>query len=266
MPSVTFIRRQLASIRLQAEAAARGNHNLHYQACSALNRLREDLINASNLEFAEHIRHSVGTLRSSDGDPPYPEDGGAALLICDLLIDICEEEIEGVGRSAVGCANSGLDVFEGDEDEYEDGNDEADDSNVFIVHGHDEANLLRLEKLLEKRWSLTPVILRDRASSGQTIIEKFEANARRCGFAFILITPDDQVGGTEGAVYQARPNVVFELGWFYGRLGRDRVCILYQTGTQIHSDLSGVLRIEFNRTIEESIGEIENELRAGGLI
>jgi predicted nucleotide-binding protein len=35
--------------------------------------------------------------------------------------------------------------------------------------------------------------------------------------------------------------VIFELGWFYGKLGRGRVCALYSGGVNLPSDLDGVL-------------------------
>jgi predicted nucleotide-binding protein len=94
------------------------------------------------------------------------------------------------------------------------------------VHGHDEVNLLKLRALIKDRFGLTPVILMEEASSGQTIIEKFERVASEAAFCLVLITPDDQVSSLQGEATQARPNAIFELGWFYGRLGRARVCIL----------------------------------------
>jgi predicted nucleotide-binding protein len=80
------------------------------------------------------------------------------------------------------------------------------------------------------------------------------------------MTPDDQVFSRSGEAQQARPNVIFELGWFYGRLGRSRVCILSKRGTAIHSDLSGIVRVEFIENIQEAIAGIEGELRRAGLI
>jgi predicted nucleotide-binding protein len=71
----------------------------------------------------------------------------------------------------------------------------------------------------------------------------------------------------KGSQYtQARPNVIFELGWFYWRLGRDKTCILFKKSTQIHSDLDGINRIEFTTSIQESYLEIERELQAAGLV
>lgn len=136
---------------------------------------------------------------------------------------------------------------------------------VFIVHGHDHGNLLRVRTMLKERFLLNPIILSEQAGKGRSIIEKFEDEAGSAGFAIALLTPDDVVSSS-GGIKQARPNVVFELGWFYGRLGRDRVCILCKTGTEIHSDLSGIIRIEFQNSVEEGLIELERELRAAQLV
>jgi len=137
---------------------------------------------------------------------------------------------------------------------------------IFIVHGHDEANTLKLEKLLKERWKLEPIILREKPAKGRTLIEKFEQEAQAVTYAFVLFTPDDLIEVPDKKYAQARPNAIFELGWFYGRLNRKRVCILFKKGTKIHSDLDGIIRIEFDNSIEEKIVEIERELTATNLI
>lgn len=142
----------------------------------------------------------------------------------------------------------------------------ASSSSVFIVHGHDELNLHRLKELLRDRWNLVPLILSAAPGQGRTLIEKFEDEARRAAFAFVLLTPDDVVSGPGAEYAQARPNVVFELGWFYGRLGRSRVCILFKRGTFIHSDLAGVSRIEFDASVHEKLADIERELQSAGVL
>jgi hypothetical protein len=140
-----------------------------------------------------------------------------------------------------------------------------DTKRVFIVYGHDEVNQLRLHKLLCDRFHLEPIVLANKAGRGRTLIEKFEQEAASCTFAFVLLTPDDQIVTPTGEYTQARPNVVFELGWFFGRLGRDRVTMLLKVGTQIHSDLAGISRIQFNDSIEEKVIDLETELRDAGL-
>lgn len=137
---------------------------------------------------------------------------------------------------------------------------------VFIIHGRDETNLLRLEKLLRDRWHLNPIVLKAEPEKGRTVIEKFEQEAKRASYAIALFTPDDQIKLSETEYMQARPNVIFELGWFYGQLERQRVCILFKVGTKIHSDLRGIITIEFKETVDETIVRLENELKAAGLV
>jgi predicted nucleotide-binding protein len=135
---------------------------------------------------------------------------------------------------------------------------------VLIVHGHDEVNLHRLADLLKARH-LEPVILKREPGKGRTLIEKFEEEAKTCAFAFVLITPDDVVHPADGedkGHVQARPNVFFELGWAYGRLGRARVCLLFRRGMTISSDLQGVEWVDFIENVEEAVLGIERELKA----
>jgi predicted nucleotide-binding protein len=110
---------------------------------------------------------------------------------------------------------------------------------IFIIHGHDEVNLLRFKEVLRDKWKPQPIVLMGKPGKGRTLIEKFEQEAQRAVFAFAILTPDDWVSLDEVEYAQARPNVVFELGWFFGRLRREKVCILLQRGTRIHSDLDG---------------------------
>lgn len=139
-------------------------------------------------------------------------------------------------------------------------------NSVFIIHGHDELNMRRLKDLLKERWGLDPIVMAKEPGKGRTLIEKFEDEAQRAVFAFGIMTPDDFVNIGENVYAQARPNVIFELGWFYGRLGRDRVCILLQEGTSIHTDLDGISRIQFQSSIEEKVTDIEKELVAAEII
>jgi predicted nucleotide-binding protein len=125
---------------------------------------------------------------------------------------------------------------------------------------------LQLEKMIKKRWHLNPIILSDQPAKGRTLIEKFEQEAINVAYAFAIFTPDDIVSTEAGKYLQARPNVIFELGWFYRKLGRDKVCILFKRGTKIHSDLEGIERLEFNGSIEEIAVKIEDELRSAKLI
>ena len=115
---------------------------------------------------------------------------------------------------------------------------------IFIVHGKDNETKETIARFLE-HLGLKPVILHEQLNQGRTIIEKFEQHAQ-VGFAVALLTPDDVGALQEDARNlkpRARQNVVFELGYFIGRLGRERVCALTKGQPEIPSDYSGVVYI-----------------------
>ena len=116
---------------------------------------------------------------------------------------------------------------------------------VFLVHGRDDAAKETVARFLEK-LGLKPIVLHEQPSQGLTIIEKFERHARVM-FAVVVLTPDDE-GHLKGQAKEARPrarqNVIFELGYFIGRLGRRNVCALHQPGVELPSDFAGVVYVE----------------------
>jgi len=120
---------------------------------------------------------------------------------------------------------------------------------VFVVHGHDGEMKLDVARTLEK-LGLEPRILHEKPSGGRTIIEKFE-NYSDVNFAVVLLSPDD-IGCSEsdfpdGAKPRARQNVIFELGFFIGKLGRNRVAALYRgDDIEIPSDYDGVVYIPYD--------------------
>jgi predicted nucleotide-binding protein len=117
---------------------------------------------------------------------------------------------------------------------------------VFIVHGHDGPAKIQVTRLIE-RAGLHPVILHEQPNAGRTIIEKFEAYGRSAGFAVVLLTPDD-VGGPNANERRprARQNVIGEMFWFAGRLGRERVCALKKGNVEMPSDFAGVTYTEMD--------------------
>jgi len=111
---------------------------------------------------------------------------------------------------------------------------------VFIVHGHDDGARETVARFLE-RIGLEAIILHEQANQGRTVIEKVIANSD-VGFAVVLLTPDDEgceKGGTPEP--RARQNVLLELGYFIGRLGREKVCALKRGVLEIPSDFAGVV-------------------------
>ena len=120
---------------------------------------------------------------------------------------------------------------------------------VFIVHGHDDALKNAVARFLS-RVGLSPVILHELPNRGRTIIEKFIDHSD-VGFAVVLLTADDK-GGLAAASsnefgFRARQNVVMELGFFLGRLGRDRVAAIYDERVEMPSDYKGVLFLPYDK-------------------
>jgi CheY-like chemotaxis protein len=137
---------------------------------------------------------------------------------------------------------------------------------AFIVHGHDEKAVLELKDFLQNslRWQ-EPVILREQQSGGKTIIEKFEEYANEVDYVFVLLTPDDEIDKTEADIIKkrrSRQNVIFELGFFYGVLGRksSRVIALRKGDTEIPSDIQGIVWIDITSGIGPAGEQIRREL------
>jgi hypothetical protein len=136
-------------------------------------------------------------------------------------------------------------------------------SQVFIVHGHDEIAKLDLEKFIIS-LDLQPIILHKQASSGMTIIEKIERYSN-VGFGIVLYTPCD-VGSKVGALsgkYRARQNVVFEHGYLIGKLGRPRVTAIVKGDVETPNDISGVVYVNMD-TAGSWQEQLKVEMRSAG--
>jgi predicted nucleotide-binding protein len=119
---------------------------------------------------------------------------------------------------------------------------------VFVVHGHDGEAKQAVARFLE-RLDLEPIILHEQTNRGRTIIEKFEAHSD-VAFAVVLLTPDDlgqsAVAETWVPKPRARQNVIFELGFFFAKLGRRNVCALYRGEVELPSDLGSVMYVPYD--------------------
>jgi len=169
-----------------------------------------------------------------------------------LKSSLAELELMDAGVNAVPAAAEGTVIVK------------SDSRNVFVVHGHDDSVTESVARFLGK-LDLHPIILHEQPNMGRTVIEKFEAHAE-VGFAVVLLTPDD-VGGLASAGElnpRARQNVILELGYFIGKLGRARVCALYIEGVEIPSDIHGVLYVPYDAANGWRL-RLANEIRAAGI-
>ncbi|HEA5365889.1 TPA: nucleotide-binding protein [Escherichia coli] len=118
---------------------------------------------------------------------------------------------------------------------------------IFIVHGHDNDALQSVARFIS-RIGLEEIILSERPDGSRTIIEKFDAESGDVSFAIVLMTPDDSGSAlaSESTRLRARQNVLYELGYFAGKLGRGKVLVLRKGDIEIPSDLAGVLYTELD--------------------
>lgn len=116
-----------------------------------------------------------------------------------------------------------------------------------------------------------PVILRKMPGLGKTLIEKFESEAEAVELVFVLLTPDDEMvnpSKLEAQKRRARQNVILELGFFLGKLGRKsgKILLLHKGPVEIPSDIVGIEYIDITNGIESAGETIRRELDALGIL
>ena len=124
---------------------------------------------------------------------------------------------------------------------------------VMMVHGHDRNAVLEVKDFLRAKYPfIEPVMMALETLGGATLPEKFERLAAEARGAIAVLTPDD-IGAALNASPQARArqNVVLEIGWFWGRLGRGRCLLMSRGPLEMPSDLSGVDCLEYIRSPRE---------------
>ncbi|MDI7740563.1 nucleotide-binding protein [Lysinibacillus fusiformis] len=161
------------------------------------------------------------------------------------------------------------------QDQVRKGNDsnnyQQDKQKVFIVHGRDKNALLETEGILN-RAGLEPIVLSRMVNNGLTLIEKFEKYSD-VKYAIVLLTPDDIGALNENKPlnsldfkYRARQNVLFELGFFYGKLGRSNVCCILKSNVEKPSDIDGIAYLPYNQSVEEVEYPLLKELKQAELV
>ncbi len=137
---------------------------------------------------------------------------------------------------------------------------------VFVSHGHDENATAAVVSFLESGGA-RPVILKEQARSSQSLLDQFEKHSN-VEFAVILVTPDDHGASRNGGELRprARQNVIFELGFFLAKLGRNRVVALCKEEEveriELPSNYNGVLYREMKGDWKI---ELARDLKAVGI-
>lgn len=128
---------------------------------------------------------------------------------------------------------------------------------IFIIHGRDMDFLIQVKNFLCE-IGFCPIILSEASNHGKTLLEKFESYADDVDFAIALFSPDDIGGYRNAKVYKerVRQNVIFELGYFCGRLGRANVSVLMKGNVdtmELPSDINGLVVSLFDDKWKSSI-------------
>lgn len=223
-----------------------------------------------NIEMARSIIKQLLTYISVDIQLPYKKDAYESLQIIlnwvesqpidannDTMMIVLKENIldniESLLKSTKGkefkCDNS------------------SKNKKVFVVHGHKDEMKLAVSTVL-KQLGLEPIVLHEQPDQNRTIIEKFEDEAGKSSFAIVLISPDDKVGIVNEKPFRARQNVILELGYFIGNLGRKNVLALYDISQndviELPSDISGILYKPYDNPYGSWRFALADELKAAG--
>lgn len=142
---------------------------------------------------------------------------------------------------------------------------EARGERVFVVHGRDADVKARVVQEVERVTGTRPIVLHEQSDGGRTIIEKLERDSDFTGFAVALLTADDVgcLAGSPHGRYRARQNVVFETGFFMGRLGRRRVMVIADERVERPSELDGLVCTPLDAG-GQWVHALERELRTAG--
>jgi predicted nucleotide-binding protein/predicted Rossmann-fold nucleotide-binding protein len=130
---------------------------------------------------------------------------------------------------------------------------------IIVIHGR-SPDRFELLNFLKANLQLNDLLMMQAEfGAGRTLPEKFEGLAAKADGAIAIATPDDVGGLAESALLpRARQNVWIEVGWIWGRLGRDKVALLTKGNVDIPSDLDG---IEFY-SYGTSLMEVSESIRA----
>lgn len=139
---------------------------------------------------------------------------------------------------------------------------------LMVIHGHDTGARLELENFLLKQFPHVALITMINETDGAySLPEKFERIAGRIKGAVALLTPDDiaETIRDRSQNLRARQNVILEIGWMWGTLGRERCLLMTRGKVEIPSDLSGAELHRFNQSpvecsekLREFIAQLEN--------
>ena len=125
---------------------------------------------------------------------------------------------------------------------YKDSNNashkESHKNNIFIVHGHNGGVKDKVANFISK-LGIEPIILNEQIDRGRTLLEKLEEYSDIK--AAIIIFTNEDAGSNGDSEYEkkARQNLIFEAGYFLGKLGNKNIIVIAEQGVIPPSVLDG---------------------------
>jgi predicted nucleotide-binding protein len=134
---------------------------------------------------------------------------------------------------------------------------------VFISHGR-SLDWTKVQPYIERDLKVRTLELAQEPNMGRSVLGKLDEETRKCTYAVIVMTGDDT--NADGQLV-ARQNVLHEIGFLQARLGLSAVCLLHEEGTELFSNIHGLVYVPFPKgTVEATFGIILRELKAAGVI
>lgn len=82
-----------------------------------------------------------------------------------------------------------------------------------------------------------------------------------------MLLTDDDIGNSKNNLVlnkRARQNVILELGYFIGKLGRSKVAPIYEKGVELPSDMKGIIYTEYDNKSNNWKFNLVKELKEAG--
>lgn len=129
---------------------------------------------------------------------------------------------------------------------------------IFISHGSSK-DWMQIQNFIEKDLKIDTLELAAEPNKGRTVLQKLNEESNKCSYAVVVMSGDDVISENET---RARENVMHEIGFFQGKYGLDKVSLLYEEGTNIPSNINGLVYIGFPKnTINSTFGSLSRELK-----
>ncbi|MGR3309833.1 MAG: TIR domain-containing protein [Candidatus Brocadiales bacterium] len=162
-----------------------------------------------------------------------------------------------------------LGIEEPGEVSTEDAGVELRGNKIFFAYAIKRKNLvLELARHVEQEYGLKTKLMAEEPHGGRSLTEKFEDMVNECGFGVFVLTADDVYTTSTGKREKyARQNVILELGYFWGRLGRRKqIAVLVEEGVEIPTDIKALGWIQITGDLGQTKLELTKELKDAGFV